>query len=506
MKCNIIFRLVFIFVLLSCQEDCMIYQVDEYQNDNLNSTSLLIDKDIIDLEKEDAEKIAQNFFNINVKTRSRQISQVKNIQAVLNEAGNPVAYVVNYKNGFVIVSATKLYDPVIAFSDNGYIDCLQMTGGLKYWFDAVTDDIDQNKRILMSDSSLYWEYRNKWAPYEKEEQSLYTELSVKNHSYWFPITKDIILNKGASWRTDRQQYCYIMQSKYNVFESLDYLEHTDSELERNYKNTGYIPPSFVWGECLNGTIVKKINPILKTYWGCGNPYNTYKKNATSLSSSAVAIGQLLNYRNPLSIDGVKIDWTKTDVPYLLPDSNNEEIPKMLALLDSTITAMSFEHYVSKDNRDYVYNIYGIGPFLRRNGFFVNSQNGYDSSLFTTILNEIKNYHPVYVEINSIGALINTTLTAFVCDGYYEEWAEEGIIAYRTDQVQNKNYDTNPYVMHVDKTTSKMYSQFVHINWGDGTVVSDFYPISSANGWYKSIFDIDKLDQYAPYEYCIASIY
>lgn len=33
MKCNIIFRLVFIFVLLSCQEDCMIYQVDEYQND-----------------------------------------------------------------------------------------------------------------------------------------------------------------------------------------------------------------------------------------------------------------------------------------------------------------------------------------------------------------------------------------------------------------------------------------------------------------------------------------
>ena len=163
MKCNIIFRLVFIFVLLSCQEDCMIYQVDEYQNDNLNSTSLLIDKDIIDLEKEDAEKIAQNFFNKNVKTRSRQISQVKNIQAVLNEAGNPVAYVVNYKNGFVIVSATKLYDPVIAFSDNGYIDCLQMTGGLKYWFDAVTDDIDQNKRILMSDSSLYWEYRNKWA-------------------------------------------------------------------------------------------------------------------------------------------------------------------------------------------------------------------------------------------------------------------------------------------------------------------------------------------------------
>lgn len=277
MKCNIIFRLVFIFVLLSCQEDCIIYQVDEYQNDNLNSTSLLIDKDIIDLEKEDAEKIAQNFFNKNVKTRSRQISQVKNIQAVLNEAGNPVAYVVNYKNGFVIVSATKLYDPVIAFSDNGYIDCLQMTGGLKYWFDAVTDDIDQNKRILMSDSSLYWEYRNKWAPYEKEEQSLYTELSVKNHSYWFPITKDIILNKGASWRTDRQQYCYIMQSKYNVFESLDYLEHTDSELERNYKNTGYIPPSFVWGECLNGTIVKKINPILKTYWGCGNPYNTYKK-------------------------------------------------------------------------------------------------------------------------------------------------------------------------------------------------------------------------------------
>lgn len=108
----------------------MVQKVDECQLYKLDLTSLLIDKDIIDLKKEDAEKIAQNFLNKNVKTRSRQISQVKNIQAVLNEAGNPVAYVVNYKNGFVIVSATKLYDPVIAFSDNGYIDCLQMTGGL----------------------------------------------------------------------------------------------------------------------------------------------------------------------------------------------------------------------------------------------------------------------------------------------------------------------------------------------------------------------------------------
>ena len=197
MKRNILFLLSFMIVLLSCQKDDMVQKVDECQLYKLDLTSLLIDKDIIDLKKEDAEKIAQNFLNKNVKTRSRQISQVKNIQAVLNEAGNPVAYVVNYKYGFVIVSATKLYDPVIAFSDNGYIDCLQMTGGLKYWFDAVTDDIDQKKRILMSDSSLYWEYRNKWTPYEKEEQSVYTEFSVKNHSYWFPITKDFILNKGS---------------------------------------------------------------------------------------------------------------------------------------------------------------------------------------------------------------------------------------------------------------------------------------------------------------------
>ena len=97
MKRNILFLLSFMIVLLSCQKDDMVQKVDECQLYKLDLTSLLIDKDIIDLKKEDAEKIAQNFLNKNVKTRSRQISQVKNIQAVLNEAGNPVAYVVNYK-------------------------------------------------------------------------------------------------------------------------------------------------------------------------------------------------------------------------------------------------------------------------------------------------------------------------------------------------------------------------------------------------------------------------
>lgn len=477
--------------LFACQAEDILQIDSSIQTPVKEESLLLIDRETVNLTQDDAQKVALLFQNLD-NTRSNRNIEVKSIKTIMGKENIPIAYVVNFSKGFVIVSATKLYNPILAFSDEGTInDDFLSHKGLEYWFSMMDEKMIRHRVALAKDSLRYWECRNKWQRYEKSDAITNTSSVIKNHVYWFPITKDYIMNKGAAWSMDRQQFCYVLQSKYHISESLDYLDRIDSELHRNYVNTGYVPPSFVWGECYNGKTIKKIDPLLQTYWGRRVPYNKYRKNNNlPLSCSSVAIGQILNYRSPMSIDGVKIDWTKTKEPYLLPNSLNTEIPKLLALLDSTIVKLSFENVVSDRYRDYVYDSFGIEVLLRRNGYFVTvKRSNKDDGISSLIFDEIKNYNPVYVEVNTTSVGINTTILSFVCDGYYEEWSNDGLIAYRTGETQNKDYAINPYVIHVDKTTSTMYAQFVHINWGEGAVPTD-NSITPANGWYESVFDID----------------
>lgn len=55
----------------------------------------------------------------------------------MGKENTPIAYVVNFRKGFVIVSATKLYNPILAFSDEGTIDdSITSANG---WYESIFD-------------------------------------------------------------------------------------------------------------------------------------------------------------------------------------------------------------------------------------------------------------------------------------------------------------------------------------------------------------------------------
>lgn len=97
---------------------------------------LLIDKETVDLTPNDAQKVALLFQNQD-NSRSDRNSEVKSIKTVVGKENTPIAYVVNFRKGFVIVSATKLYNPILAFSDEGTIDdSITSANG---WYESIFD-------------------------------------------------------------------------------------------------------------------------------------------------------------------------------------------------------------------------------------------------------------------------------------------------------------------------------------------------------------------------------
>ena len=108
---------------------------DEYVSDiqevKIIEEDNLIEKDIKNISSFDASILAKKFANNEYGRDSRNASSIiiKDIQTITSESDEPLMYVVNYSDdqGFVVISATKNYTPVLAYSDKGYLDVNRCT-------------------------------------------------------------------------------------------------------------------------------------------------------------------------------------------------------------------------------------------------------------------------------------------------------------------------------------------------------------------------------------------
>ncbi len=106
-------------LLASCNAD-----IDNFENqsENTEKRSTLINK-------QQAKNAAINFIKNNKKTQAKGIPSInednlEEIQTLENENEQPVLYVLNVKenNGFIVMSASTLERPILAYSDKGNFD------------------------------------------------------------------------------------------------------------------------------------------------------------------------------------------------------------------------------------------------------------------------------------------------------------------------------------------------------------------------------------------------
>ena len=362
-------------------------------------------------------------------------------------SGKPLVYVINYgnDNGFVVISASKSTQPILAFSDKG-----------KFTFNADHPSMDllkdfkqivRNAQMCTSDS-LRIRYALQWASFEKTPETVLTRA--------LPAEIEQRKAKEREYQESRGYKCLGDLTTAQYFLSFDDYEAFMREMkdcsdpQYDYRQVTQI---FV------KTITQdSIGALLKTQWHQDYPFNVGTSNGHA-GCVPIAIAQIAYYHKYPS----KYDWDNIAVD---PVYNTALSNLMNDIWKSCVTKYDSEGTHS--------NIDKAKKTFERFGYKVSLK---DKNITNDDLSsQIKASNPVYIRgINSEGKG-----HAWVCDGY--KWIRDLVIATLIKNPNDPRFKIVPRspngFMIYDATGLKKKEsedgEYFHMNFGlsDGT-----------DGWY-----------------------
>lgn len=503
MKKTRVFLLASLLCLFSCTKGDDSSAISAEDNvAAVSENGLLIDAEKTNLTDVDAAQVSMLFMRRegpSVATRSVFVNKtVENTFPIKDESGEVAAYVVNYEGGgYGIVSATKKYAPILAFSEEGRLTPASLEGnGIAFWVASITADIADAKATLSDDSPEYTDTRLQWRKYERAPEPL-AAATTRNGYYWYLQLRQLMMNSSGDCNANRTNFYAAAQNygvNYNSNTEETRLKEKQRVLDIQYGGRS-VPPVFVWGEGLiGGVTIRKVMPLLKTYWHQFYPYNELIEMRDSGPSEdgetrkpagcvTIAVAQILNYycypeilKMPLLTLQTQIDWTRTQEKFASPA--NEEIPKLVWMVNMGV-------FTNNNDSGSSSNIEKAQDFLVLNGYSAFIHSGYEVDQI--VRDEITAQRPVYVRGKKSEG------HAWVCDGYYAEDYQYRILAYEITNTQDRDFSTTPYVVFLDRERTYTVHPFYHMNWGwkGSWFVDESDPASlqgETTGWYRSAFN------------------
>lgn len=250
-----------LLAVLSCTEDAQT-GIPE-RNDSVLSNQKVSDDSSVQgeyfIDLKEAEAISSRFMNWNrgneqtLRSGSREENTLLNATVVKSDEMDTLMYVINYRRGFTIVSATKEIFPILAYSDGGSFDASEL------------EDMENNENIGLS--------------------------------IWWDLTKKSIIEAKKTVESDRT----IVLGAYAAFKKM--LTEGDKATLRSAREGKY------YNEIRN---YKKVGPLLTTAWHQDSPFNNHTPIINGEHAPAgcvpIAIAQVVNYHQRL--DGENIAWGK----------------------------------------------------------------------------------------------------------------------------------------------------------------------------------------------------
>ena len=446
--------------------------------------NLLIDPSSGSLDAHDAICVAQLFMrkeNNLSSTRSLFVSKEPLNTLPIYKSDSIVAYIVNFAGGgFTIVSASKKYSPVLAFSDEGLIYAEDLhSNGLGMWIDAIASDISKAEYTILPHTVEYAETRSLWRNYEKQDKVYTLESHVDGNAWdWYLKHRTQLISETGMSDIRREEFFYLASTYGASFNSSDFeaiFREKEKWLAVNYSTEPQIPPVFVWGEGTSTKSTEYVRPLLRTYWRQDSPYNNLLPNGQNAGCVCIAVSQIVNfYQYPSSLDGVPIDWTLTQVEEA--SSSDAEVQKLVKIVSEGVeTTASGGSNISKAQRFFIRNSYQTQLVADQN------------SLESEILSELNSGRPVYIRGVSPDSSIGH---AFVCDGFIYDKSCRKILAFEINELENKSFRETPYKVFFSASKNVYSNRFFHMNWGWGPSFKDEDLPSGSNtiGWFKTIFD------------------
>lgn len=406
---------------------------------------IFIERNIINLSSADALKLAKQFSLNEHGEDSRAASEVavKDIQTIVSESGETLMYAVNYANnkGFTVVCATKNYTPILAYSNEGYMNTKANIFTENPFINEYKHRI--SSVINVTCDSLRQKYAIDWSLYEK------TPANVESRAY----SNSEIQQKLSDART----YCTNQGYEVHSLSAATSLIPAAGGQTAEQRANGFIndicqhtPSEY---DCMEVSLplVKRINdyygPYVYTSWKQGEPYNVGSTYGHA-GCVAIAVTQMMYYYKWPNI----FNWYNIGEHWVsLQNLSDDEIffmtsvKEQLNLIETPNGVIFSEEYITN-----------MVNTLKHYGYLVEQQNYTDIAM----INKIKEGNPILVYGKD--TTTDNEVHVWICDGY-----RNASVQYAAYMISS---DLEDYTYFAGMTDHS--GEFFHLNIGTGV-----------NGWY-----------------------
>lgn len=437
------FYLIPLFILAACAHDMEVETVNHDNSPPQEIVAYISKPDTgMFISDETVRSIAELFKANNTSTRSTN-RDVKEISTINADDGSPLLHIVNYQNnqGFVVISATQNYAPILAQNDVGnlIVDDSNLSG-LSLWL-AEQQAIIANSRFFPD--SIKSKYRNQWSKYNKQKE----KLTLESHSRAESDVLQFISSSVNQWASEG--YSVYRLSEYKNTPEFSYLP---ADVQENLLTLpyGYGNPNY--GGIENVTFVlrkqidenEKVNPLLNTTWGQSGGYNQYVPGQIPVGCIPVAMGQIMKYHQHPQYYA----WNAM--------ANNYATSTTASFLYGIGTALDIDYEEGKTGSN----------MIAANNVFRNTYNYQYSQIvgnhnYVTIKSQLDNARPVLMKgIDSSAAVGH----AWVCDGYSIGNSND-VLKLMTLEYCPTGYEPQAFVNPYSCTLDSYPYVYLHMNWG-----------------------------------------
>lgn len=145
----------------ACNEDLITGNLDN-ESDEFSENNEVVTSENVNITLDVARKIAMQFMqeNGNAELRSGRDNEIQKTECII-EDNDTLMYLVNFEDGFTLVSGSSVTYPVLGFADqnNLYQDDINNNSDLSFWFEYVKGQIKEtlNDTIIEYYDPLGWE-------------------------------------------------------------------------------------------------------------------------------------------------------------------------------------------------------------------------------------------------------------------------------------------------------------------------------------------------------------
>lgn len=457
---NVFFLLGIMFFFAACQNDV----VKEFVENNPVVSDFATNKSsyTTKVSVDDALNVAKLFKS----TETRSVKSVKGIETIKNDNEEPFMYVVNFDNnqGFILVSATRDYYPVLAYADKGNFDINEIgTTGLSVWINRIKRDISISR--LMNNSQKI-KFKVEWGKYEKKSNAMFSGSRATGLDVY-------AIEKTGEWERNGTPY-YTLRDAEEILPQDIYQSWCEQAEGTLYPSLQGIYDPLDYSFVIYPTLDSRSNHIenfVLTEWGTNGGYNDairplINDTIPPVGWYGIAMAQVMRY---YEYPRESFNWNQ------IPLTGEPTAETQRFIFD--VTESIDTRYGTTDSRSSLTNISNA----LRNEYNYSASTPYNDDM-TTVLSEINAGRPVIMEGKS--EFWNYT-SAWIVSGANSVYSssEYQLVVPVLDYT-----DEDPYRVVDTHDTQSFSLHLVYVNWG----IYGRY-----NGYY--LYDNITQDEGSPFE-------